>query len=597
METAARGRPLTAPAVRARKGGEPLVMVTAYDAWTARLVARSRVELRQEGHRTLHRRDVLPVEERHEAVQPDLVGHVVINPDRALVAAPLALPPMAALLALLSSLVWGTADFLGGTLSRRRPAVAVLGGSQPFGLLAALASAVVLGQLQVDASALVNGAIAGVFGLAGLVAFYTALSTGRMGIVSPISSLGVVIPLGIGLLLGEAPHPIQMMGVLVAVVGVVLASGPELTGAESARPVVLAGLSAVALGAALALIAALAISIVTGLRGIDFGYHWDEPRITDSVVDAYRTGVFLPRWYSYPSLSFDVAMATAAPDAVAAARAAPPQTADSGSIKDVIANAIDKTRLLLRLRVVFLVLTLLAAVWAFLAARQLLASPLEAALASLLLLSSWEIAYHARWVAPDGLMMSAAAFAILLMARSLNAPNPKWWLRAAAVAVGICTAAKYPGGILLPFLLYVVFCRRDTVTGRNAYIEAIVIAGATFLLLTPGAIAEPMHFIRDIRGEIIHYKIHGHGVNNVASFAEHMRLLGEYLGLLAFSTYPAFALIVASLALIGAAHFARTQPRAASISSSTAAASLAGSNMNHSFWNCLKRSEKMWPAR
>ena len=315
--------------------------------------------------------------------------------------------------------------------------------------------------------------------------------------------------------------------------------------------------------AALALIAALAISIVTGLRGIDFGYHWDEPRITDSVVDAYRTGVFLPRWYSYPSLSFDVAMATAAPDAVAAARAAPPQTADSGSIKDVIANAIDKTRLLLRLRVVFLVLTLLAAVWAFLAARQLLASPLEAALASLLLLSSWEIAYHARWVAPDGLMMSAAAFAILLMARSLNAPNPKWWLRAAAVAVGICTAAKYPGGILLPFLLYVVFCRRDTVTGRNAYIEAIIIAAATFLLLTPGAIAEPMHFIRDIRGEIIHYKVHGHGVNNVASFAEHMRLLGEYLGLLAFSTYPAFALIVAPLALIGAAHFARTQPRAA----------------------------------
>ena len=59
--------------------------------------------------------------------------------------------------------------------------------------------------------------------------------------------------------------------------------------------------------------------------------------------------------------------------------------------------------------------------------------PLEAALASLLLLSSWEIAYHARWVAPDGLMMSAAAFAILLMARSLNAPDPKWWLRAAAL--------------------------------------------------------------------------------------------------------------------------------------------------------------------
>ena len=45
METAARGRPLTAPAVRARKGGEPLVMVTAYDAPSARVVDRAGADM------------------------------------------------------------------------------------------------------------------------------------------------------------------------------------------------------------------------------------------------------------------------------------------------------------------------------------------------------------------------------------------------------------------------------------------------------------------------------------------------------------------------------------------------------------------------
>lgn len=163
---------------------------------------------------------------------------------------------MAAVLALLSSVVWGTADFIGGTLSRRRPAVAVLGGSQPFGLIAAVLSAAALGQWGGQRGALVNGAVAGVFGLAGLIAFYTALSTGRMGIVSPISSLGVLIPLGIGLVTGDHPSPWQLIGVLVAVVGVVLASGPELSGGAPARPVILAAMAALFFGCGIYFMAA-----------------------------------------------------------------------------------------------------------------------------------------------------------------------------------------------------------------------------------------------------------------------------------------------------------------------------------------------------
>lgn len=155
---------------------------------------------------------------------------------------------MAALLALLSSLVWGASDFLGGTLSKRLPAIAVVGGSQIFGLLSALIVATVRGDLDSPFGYIIWGMFAGWFGLVGLIAFYAALSTGRMGIVSPISSLGVLVPLSIALLTGEKPSGLQYVGILIAVMGVVLASGPELNGGSDARPVLLAFVAALTFG-------------------------------------------------------------------------------------------------------------------------------------------------------------------------------------------------------------------------------------------------------------------------------------------------------------------------------------------------------------
>ncbi len=155
---------------------------------------------------------------------------------------------MAALLAIVSSIVWGSSDFLGGKMSRRRNPVAVLGGSQPFGLVAALIAVLLFGKWEFLPVVVRNGSIAGLLGLLGLIAFYWALSIGRMGIVSPISSMGVLIPLAIGLARGDQPTPIQYMGIVVAIIGVVLASGPELSGGASPLPVALASISAVCFG-------------------------------------------------------------------------------------------------------------------------------------------------------------------------------------------------------------------------------------------------------------------------------------------------------------------------------------------------------------
>jgi drug/metabolite transporter (DMT)-like permease len=162
---------------------------------------------------------------------------------------------MAAVLALLSSLLWGSADFLGGTVSRRRKAALVVGTSQAAGLLAIAVVAVAAGALDDDAGYLPWAVLSGVAGVVGLVSFYAALAAGTMGVVSPIAALGVVVPVLAGLGRGERPAALQLVGIVVAIAGVVLASGPELSGRAGARPVLLAAVAAVGFGVALLAIA------------------------------------------------------------------------------------------------------------------------------------------------------------------------------------------------------------------------------------------------------------------------------------------------------------------------------------------------------
>ncbi|MGG5258826.1 EamA family transporter [Phycicoccus avicenniae] len=158
---------------------------------------------------------------------------------------------MPALLALASSAVWGTSDFFAGLASRRRPAIAVVGWTQGLALL--VVSTIVAFRWDMVTFEVwpLWAVAAGLSGMTGLICFYTALSTGTMGVVAPIAALGVVVPVVLGVANGDAPSPWAWVGMAVAVAGVTLASGPELSGAVSARPVILASVAAVAFGLAL----------------------------------------------------------------------------------------------------------------------------------------------------------------------------------------------------------------------------------------------------------------------------------------------------------------------------------------------------------
>lgn len=161
---------------------------------------------------------------------------------------------IAAALALLSSVLWGGADYLGGVLSRTRAAIQVVLLSQALALVVVWL-AVLVTSSSVGGTSVRWGLLAGVAGGTALICFYAALASGTMGVVAPISALGLVVPVLAGLLSGERPSGLQLTGIVVAVLGVLLASGPELSGGASARPLLLAATAGLGFGLTLLFLA------------------------------------------------------------------------------------------------------------------------------------------------------------------------------------------------------------------------------------------------------------------------------------------------------------------------------------------------------
>jgi uncharacterized membrane protein len=167
---------------------------------------------------------------------------------------------MASLLALLSSGLWGSADYHAGKLSKKFPAVAVLATSQAIGFITGVVLVLLSGEWRAepfgDGGYFFAGALAGLAGYAGLISLYAALSTGRMGVVSPISSLGALIPLAYAIVIkGDQLSTIISIGVAAALIGGFLASGPEVSQGLPLKPVLLALSAAIFFGLALVFMA------------------------------------------------------------------------------------------------------------------------------------------------------------------------------------------------------------------------------------------------------------------------------------------------------------------------------------------------------
>ncbi|MGG8405574.1 EamA family transporter [Streptomyces sp. 12297] len=173
---------------------------------------------------------------------------------------------MTTMFALATALLWGFADFGGGLLTRRLPGLTVVVASQTLAVLVLGVIVLATGAWSEAGPKLWFAVAAGLVGPIAMLAFYKALALGPMGVVSPVAALGgVSVPIGVGLALGERPGAGQLTGIAIAVLGIVLASGPEIGGATVQRQTLgLTLLAAFGFGAVMAFIAEAATTL-TGL--------------------------------------------------------------------------------------------------------------------------------------------------------------------------------------------------------------------------------------------------------------------------------------------------------------------------------------------
>jgi drug/metabolite transporter (DMT)-like permease len=179
---------------------------------------------------------------------------------------------VSAALALVASALWGGSDFLGGSVSRRLRAVQVLAVSQVLSALVLLLVLGVSGQVGTtgDRTWIAWSVLAGVTWAAAMGALYTALARGTMGVVAPIASCGMLVPVVVAVAGGERPGPLQLLGAALAVLGVVGAAGPDLTSSRGqGRATGLALLAALLFGVEIyALARASEVSVGGSLLGM-----------------------------------------------------------------------------------------------------------------------------------------------------------------------------------------------------------------------------------------------------------------------------------------------------------------------------------------
>jgi drug/metabolite transporter (DMT)-like permease len=130
---------------------------------------------------------------------------------------------MTAAAALLASVTWGVADFLGGLKSRSVHVLVVLLLAQVSGVLAISIVVAIAGNPPPGPSVL-WASLAGLFGAVGLASFYRGMAVGSISVVAPIAAVGAIVPVVFGIATGDELSSAQIVGFALALSGVAAAS-------------------------------------------------------------------------------------------------------------------------------------------------------------------------------------------------------------------------------------------------------------------------------------------------------------------------------------------------------------------------------------
>ncbi len=151
--------------------------------------------------------------------------------------------------ALLSALVWGSGDFVGGLAIRR--GMRERSAESPFSvvLIASLSGALIMlvagvlrGEGLLTLSDILWSCAAGISGALGIAVLYTGLAQGSAALVAPTAGVvGAVLPVIAGSFLEGLPGSLQLAGMLLGLGGIWIVSQPASGGSDFTRTDILHG--------------------------------------------------------------------------------------------------------------------------------------------------------------------------------------------------------------------------------------------------------------------------------------------------------------------------------------------------------------------
>lgn len=307
-------------------------------------------------------------------------------------------------------------------------------------------------------------------------------------------------------------------------------------------------------------------SLACALRGIDFGVYWTEARHIALVTHFLDTGVPLPNgFYNYPSLLFYLTVS---------ALAVEPLQWLFGVTDHIswLQPPFDTALFSLNARGVCAAFSLLAGIWIYFTTR-FLRGPVAGFFAAATYLLSWEIGYHARWVAPDLLLAhsTAAYLYVTIKACRTEVQKRRYWLLLAAGMAGVAASSKYQGGALIIPVIVLASSGDGDLHVRllrwvRVCVSLLVIFVIGFLLVTPGAVFEPVDFVVDVLKEVHHYRV-GHqpfaGAKpyDVPGYFNYLLSMWEYFAFSWFSSSSFLSFIMFFISLSGSMILCRIQRR------------------------------------
>jgi MFS family permease len=295
-------------------------------------------------------------------------------------------------------------------------------------------------------------------------------------------------------------------------------------------------------------------SIYTGAIGMDFS-HWDENKLFRSLRDSIPEGTLLPGWYNYPSMIYDLTVLSLSPEIITTYRS------DRSTFREVMKERLwgkEASEVFRpRARMLFLGITSLSLLWIYLLVFIWTKQWPQSLLSSAILASSWEFAYHARWIAPDSILMQFGILTLLIVFLAIHSSGRRryMWLIAAAITAGMACGTKYFGGLfLVPVFIGGYKLLRDAgakwSSSLTLFLGLAAAFSLTFLIITPGALLDTARMIEDIQYEINHYQGGDMGYT-VHRGWEHFSLLFVYLFGVFFSSHIWLASLFSVFVFVG----------------------------------------------